>query len=60
MDKPQISIVVIGKNEILHIRECLQAVIKAIENMDAEIVYVDSISTDGTVEANHQRKIRPV
>ena len=51
MDKFEISIVVIGKNEILHIRKCLQAVIDAVVGMDAEIVYVDSGSTDGTVKA---------
>ncbi|RKY10271.1 MAG: hypothetical protein DRP66_00180 [Planctomycetota bacterium] len=51
MNKPEISVVVIGKNEIDHIRQCLQSVSEAVADMEAEIVYVDSMSNDGTVEA---------
>ncbi len=38
MDKPQISIVVIGKNEISHIHECLQAVSDAVDESEYALI----------------------
>src|SRR5436190_17729397 len=46
-----LSVVVIGKNEEKHIAECLRSVLVAAEAAGgAEVVYVDSASTDRTVE----------
>ncbi|MBI1764943.1 MAG: glycosyltransferase [Acidobacteria bacterium] len=45
------SIVVIGKNEEAHLGDCLRSVLVAAEEIgNAEIVYVDSASTDHSVE----------
>ncbi len=46
-----LSVVVIGKNEERHIATCLRSVLAAAEAAGgAEVVYVDSVSTDRTVE----------
>jgi len=46
-----LAIVIIGKNEQLHIKKCLRSVISASKRLqDVEIVYVDSASTDRTIE----------
>ena len=46
MNKPQISICIITKNEEKHIDECL----KALKKFDVEVVVADTGSTDKTVE----------
>ncbi|PIZ58536.1 hypothetical protein COY23_00375 [bacterium (Candidatus Torokbacteria) CG_4_10_14_0_2_um_filter_35_8] len=46
-----ISFVVIAKNEIFTIHKCISSIIKAGNRAnDYEIIYVDSASTDGTLE----------
>lgn len=50
-DCVRLSIIVIGRNEALHIERCLRSSIKGIQNFpESEIIYVDSASTDNTVE----------
>jgi len=47
----QLSVIIIGKNEERHIKPCIQAAIKAASKFKRyEILYVDSASTDRTVE----------
>lgn len=48
--KPELSVVVIGRNEVANIRRCIDAIFDATEGLQAETLYVDSRSTDGTVE----------
>jgi glycosyltransferase involved in cell wall biosynthesis len=49
--KTELSVVIIGKNEADKICGCIEATLEATKDLCTEIVYVDSISTDGTIEA---------
>jgi len=51
LSKPELSVVIIGKNEANNICMCLDAVLDTTNGLQTEIVYVDSCSTDGTLEA---------
>jgi len=54
-----LSVVIIGRNEELHIEKCIQSVLRGTESFDApEIIYVDSASTDGTVQTAKQYPIK--
>jgi len=47
----RLSVIIIGKNEENHIKRCIQSVIKATFNLKGtQIIYVDSASTDRTIE----------
>lgn len=46
----RISFVVIGRNEGWRLERCLKSVTEAARRFDSEIIYVDSASTDGSVE----------
>lgn len=47
----RLSVIIIGKNEENHIKLCIQSVLKATTRIKGtEIIYVDSASTDRTVE----------
>lgn len=50
MTVPKVSVVVIARNEEQEIGRCLASVVRATEAYDAEILFVDSASTDRTVE----------
>ncbi len=46
-----LSIVIIGRNEETHIQRCLKSVMAASRDLkDVEVLYVDSASTDNTIE----------
>jgi glycosyltransferase involved in cell wall biosynthesis len=54
-----LSVVVIGKNEEAYLARCLRSVAAAVEQVSgAEVVYVDSASTDRTVEIARSFGIR--
>jgi glycosyltransferase involved in cell wall biosynthesis len=54
-----LSVVVIGKNEEVCVARCLRSVLAAVEQVGgAEIVYIDSASTDQTVEVVRSCGIR--
>jgi glycosyltransferase involved in cell wall biosynthesis len=56
-----LSVVVIGKNEEAYINDCLSSVLDAVTRIgDAEIVYVDSASTDRTVEIARSLGVRVI
>jgi cellulose synthase/poly-beta-1,6-N-acetylglucosamine synthase-like glycosyltransferase len=48
MEQPQLSIVIIGRNEGDRLALCLQSV--AIVSEEAELIYIDSASTDGSAQ----------
>jgi len=46
-----LSVIIIGRNEVRHIEACLRSVIKGIQTTaGTEIIYVDSASTDDTIQ----------
>jgi glycosyltransferase involved in cell wall biosynthesis len=50
-----LSVIIIGRNEADHIERCLQSVLKGTQRIpDTEIIYVDSASTDRTLEIVRQ------
>ena len=56
-----LSVVIIGKNEEKHIEKCLLSVLKAVSKIDAcEIIYVDSASTDRSVEIVKKYPVRVI
>jgi len=56
---PELSVIIIGRNEAACIRECLQSVFAALDRMDDyEVIYVDSASEDDTVKIASQFPIR--
>jgi glycosyltransferase involved in cell wall biosynthesis len=56
-----LTVIVIGKNEEAYINDCLLSVINAVARVgDAEIVYVDSASTDRTVEIARSLGVRVI
>jgi glycosyltransferase involved in cell wall biosynthesis len=56
---PELSIIVIGRNEAVRIAMCLRSLLVALEDYgDYEIIYVDSASEDETVEIARQFPIR--
>ena len=58
---PSVSVVVIGRNEEAHIGDCLRAVLAATAELSAaEVVYVDSASTDRTVDIARSTGVRVV
>ena len=53
------SVIVIGKNEEAHLDACLRSVLAAVEEVgEGEIVYVDSASTDRSVEVARALGVR--
>jgi glycosyltransferase involved in cell wall biosynthesis len=48
MKQPKLSIVIIGRNEGDRLTSCLQSV--AVVSAESELIYVDSASTDGSVQ----------
>lgn len=47
----RLSVIIIGKNEEKHLKKCFQSVVKAVSGIkDSEMIYVDSASTDRSVE----------
>jgi glycosyltransferase involved in cell wall biosynthesis len=50
MSAPELSVVVIARNEENVIGRCLDSVVHAVSHRNAEILFVDSASTDRTVE----------
>jgi glycosyltransferase involved in cell wall biosynthesis len=48
MKQPKLSIVIIGRNEGDRLTSCLQSV--AVVSTESELIYVDSASTDGSVQ----------
>lgn len=50
-DQVKLSVIAVGRNESLHIERCLQSLIKGTKRFsDHEILYIDSASSDNTVE----------
>jgi glycosyltransferase involved in cell wall biosynthesis len=49
-EKTQLSVVVIGRNEGIHLKECLNSVLKNAThgNDNVEVIYIDSASTDNS------------
>ncbi len=54
MGAHKLSVVVIARNEENAIARCLASVVRAVADRDAEILFVDSASTDRTVEIARQ------
>ena len=53
------SVIVIGKNEEAHLDACLRSVLAAVEEVgEGEVVYVDSASTDRSVEVARALGVR--
>ena len=50
MSLPELSVVIIARNEELTIGPCLESVVRATANYRTEILFVDSASSDGTVD----------
>ncbi|MFK5891387.1 MAG: glycosyltransferase family 2 protein, partial [Flavobacteriaceae bacterium] len=46
----QLSVVIVSYNAVPFLELCLHSVVKAIENLDAEIIVVDNLSTDDTCQ----------
>ncbi len=47
MDKPDVSVIIVFRNEAPHIGECLESVINQFDSVDSwELILVDSMSTD--------------
>ena len=46
----QLSIIIVNYNVKYFLEQCLYSVVKAIQNIDAEIIVVDNNSTDGSKE----------
>ncbi|MEX0612788.1 MAG: glycosyltransferase [Pirellulales bacterium] len=56
---PEISVIIIGRNEAACIEKCLRSVFASLEGMeDGEVIYVDSASQDDTVEIASKFPIR--
>ena len=58
METPEISVVVIARNEEESIGQCLASLVRVTEGMRAEILFVDSDSTDSTVEVARSYPVR--
>ena len=58
MEIPDISVVVIARNEEDSIGHCLASLVRVTEDMRAEILFVDSASTDRTVEVARSYPVR--
>ena len=62
--QPEVSVVVIGRNEGQRLAKCLESIRQAEAVAIGEVIYVDSASTDGSAElasrygANRLRSIR--
>jgi glycosyltransferase involved in cell wall biosynthesis len=58
-DTPDLSVVIISRNEERNIARCIESVLKATENISSpEIILVDSASTDRTIEIAKRYPIR--
>src|SRR5262245_7123776 len=56
-----LSVVIIGRNEETYITDCLRSALTAVDRAGgAEVVYVDSASTDRTVELARALGIRVI
>jgi glycosyltransferase involved in cell wall biosynthesis len=56
---PQLSVIIIGRNEAARIEQCLRSVFDALEGRDDyEVIYVDSASEDATVHIASMFPIR--
>jgi glycosyltransferase involved in cell wall biosynthesis len=50
MKRPELSVIIIGRNEARHIDRCIRSVLKGTDSVPGrEILYVDSASEDGTI-----------
>ncbi|MDO8413560.1 MAG: glycosyltransferase [Gallionellaceae bacterium] len=59
-DHPQVTILVKALNEERHIAACLQAAVREAQRVQGEVVLVDSLSTDRTVEFARHYPVRIV
>lgn len=57
---PQVTIIVKALNEERRIAACLQAALREAQSVDGEVLLVDSLSNDRTVEIAHQYPVRIV
>lgn len=57
---PSVSVLIKALNEELHIAACIESAIAATRGMDAEIILVDSLSSDRTVDIAKQYPVRIV
>src|SRR5262245_4258818 len=56
---PELSVIVIGRNEAAHIDKCLRSLLASLAGKnDYEVIYVDSASDDETVEIARRHPIR--
>lgn len=56
---PELSVIIIGRNEAACIEKCLRSVFAALDGIDSyEVIYVDSASDDDTVAIASQFPIR--
>ena len=56
---PQLSVIIIGRNEESHIERSIRSVLRATENLkDTEIIYVDSASVDRSIDIARRFPIR--
>jgi glycosyltransferase involved in cell wall biosynthesis len=55
---PTLSVVVIARNEEETIGRCLESILEATKDLNAEVLFVDSASTDRTVEQASRYPIR--
>lgn len=60
MSEPLLSVVVIGRNEEPFVGGCLAAVLRAVAPFEADIVFVDSRSTDRTLDIARTYPVRIV
>ncbi|MBV8501992.1 MAG: glycosyltransferase [Paucibacter sp.] len=56
----KVSVLVKALNEERHIASCLESALRAVEGLDAEVILVDSLSTDRTVELARRYPVRIV
>ncbi len=49
MDK-DLSVIIVNYNVKFYLEQCLVSVLRASENMETEVIVVDNVSTDGSVE----------
>ena len=58
MNKCKLSVVIIGKNEEQFIAKAIASVLEATKTLAAEVIYVDSASTDRSIEEAQKFPIR--
>lgn len=58
MGRPVVSVVVIARNEERHIGRALESALEASARLEAEVIFVDSASTDATAEVAGRYPVR--